>query len=126
MARTKKKPCPSDVKYAGAQLLKLHRMGEALAEQAIITIGAVKATIPGMVKAGAKEMEAGQALALLHEAARAEGLSRMAHESLRGVLGRLGFEEPTDQDIVEILEKQAKAVRPMGGGGGGGRGRGGR
>jgi hypothetical protein len=122
----KLKPCPSDIKYAGAQLLKLHRMGDALSEQAMITHNAIKATIPGMVKAGAKEMEAGQALALIFEAARAEGLTRMAHNSLRGVLGRFGFAEPTDREILEILEKEAKAARPMGGGGGGGRGRGGR
>lgn len=109
------KKCPDSVKAAGAQLVKTRRMAAALVEQIIVTRAAVKATLPEMVRAGAREMEAGAALERLMDAARCEGLIGAAHDSLRAVLGRLDFEEPTNADISAILGGD---VAPMGGGGG--------
>lgn len=116
----KLKPCPDDVKRAGAELVKLRLLGEQFAEQAAITRAAIKATIPGMVKAGAKEMEAGEALALISQAAMCEGLIGQAHNSLRNSLGRCGFAEPTNADLVPLMA----TITPKGGGGGGRGGRG--
>lgn len=115
-----KKPCPQSVKAAGAALLKARRAAADLTELVIAARAAVKATLPEMVKAGAKEMQAGTALDRLMDAARAEGLIGQAHDSLRAVLGDLGFAEPTNAELVAMIESE---VTTFGLGGGGGSGR---
>jgi hypothetical protein len=120
---TRLRPCPASVKRAGAHLVKARHLAEELADHIIATRAALKATAPEMVRAGAKEMEYGAALENLMDAARAEGLIGAAHNSLRAVLGRLGFAEPTDREIIALMA-ELETVTPMGGGGGGRGGRG--
>ena len=108
-------PCPASVKNAGAQLVKLRRMGEALTAQAIVAMDAVRATQADMMPLGAKRMEYGQGFALLAEAMKAEGLIGQAHNSFRQALVRLDVAEPTDADIVSAL---GGTVSTQGGGGG--------
>ena len=52
----KLKPCPATGVNAGAELLQLRWLGEELAEKAMVTVAAVNATRPDLVKAGGKEM----------------------------------------------------------------------
>ena len=93
---TKLKPCPAPVKKLGAALVKARRSQERAAADALEARRLlVDEVIPEMVKHGAKEMEAGLALSYLCEAARGHGLLGAAHDSLRGVLARLGFAETT-------------------------------
>ncbi len=117
------KPCPATGVNAGAELLQLRWLGEELAEKAMVTVAAVNATRPDLVKAGGKEMELAEGLSLLMEAGRAAYLVGMAHDKLRAVLGRNGFNEPTNEALSQMI---AARPTPKGGGGGGGRGRGGR
>jgi hypothetical protein len=112
------KPCPPSVKNAGAQLVKLRRIGDEFAAQAFKTYAAVKASQPDVK--GAKVMQMGDALEKILTAARCEGLVGSAHNSLRGVLGALDYSEPTDAEITAILSQE---IVPMGIGGGRGGGR---
>ena len=96
-------PCPTSVKFAGAQLVKARRMAADLTKQISIAYDAVKATEADMVPKGAKCMEYGPALKNLAQAAMAEGLIGEAHNFLRVPLARLDVEEPTDADIVVVL-----------------------
>jgi hypothetical protein len=117
------KASPATAVAAGAELLQARWLGEELAEKAIAAVAAVNATRPDLVKAGGKEMELAEGLALLMEAGRAAYLVGMAHDKLRGVLARHGFSEPTNEDLKKLI---AARPTPKGGGGGGGRGGGGR
>jgi hypothetical protein len=114
-----KKPCPESVINAGAQLVKLRRIGEDFASQVRIAQDAVKAAQEDVI--GSKIMQMGDALQKLADASRCEGLVGSAHDSLRAVLGALGYSEPTDAEITAILSKPV--ITPFGLGGGGGRGR---
>lgn len=104
------KKCPNKVKNAGAQLVKARRMAADLVAQIHIAYAAAKDAVPELKQHGAKEMEFGEGLQCLMDAARCEGLVGKAHNSFRSSLARCDVEEPTDDDIVVIL-----------GGGGGGR-----
>jgi len=122
---TKLKPCPEVVKKLGAALVKARRAQGAAADACIeARLILVDEVIPEMVKLGAKGMEAGVAITNLCEAARGEGLVGSAHNSLRSVLERLGLAEPTDKEILSLVDA-IPSPSPMRGGGGG-RGRGGR
>ena len=116
------KACPATVNAAGAKLLEARWQGEELAELITAAVAAVNATRADLVKAGGKEMELSEGLALLMEAGRAAYLVGMAHDKLRGVLARHGFHEPTNEALTKLI---ASTVTPRGGGGGG-RGSGGR
>jgi hypothetical protein len=118
----KLKPCPNSVKKLGAALVKARRaQGEAadacLEARRIL----VEEVIPEMTNLGAKEMEAGVAISNLCDAARGEGLVGAAHNSLRSVLQRLGFDEPSDKEILSLLSVIPDASPLRGGGGGKGR-----
>lgn len=123
---TKLKACPDVVKKMGALLVKARRSQEEAANDALAARKfLIDEVIPAMVKLGARELEAGAALNNLCDAARGHGLIGEAHNSLRSVIGRLGFAEPTDREIIALLN-ELEPISPQGGGGGGGRGRGGR
>lgn len=119
---TKLKPCPNVVKKLGAALVKARR---AQADAADACLEArrilVEEVVPEMIKMGAKEMEAGVAVSNLCEAARGEGLVGAAHNSLRSVLARLGVDEPTDKDILSLVDSIPGPSPLRGGGGGKGR-----
>ena len=105
------KKCPDKTVFAGAQSMKLRRLAEKTAAQALIAYQAAQDAIPDLVmQGGAKNMEFGEGLALLLEVAKCHGTAMQAHDSFRKVLVRCDISQPTDDDIIGIL-----------GGGGGGR-----
>lgn len=104
-----KKPCPDLVKKAGAELMKLRRIAEQLRAQAARAAAAVEATKAVLIPAGAKQMEYDEGYNLLAQCVAATYLPGMAHNSFRLGLGRAGFSEPTDDDLIGQL--------PPGGGG---------
>ena len=119
---TKLKSCPDVVKKMGALLVKARRSQEEAANDALAARKfLIDEVIPAMVNLGAKEMEAGAALNNLCDAARGHGLIGEAHNSLRSVIGRLGFAEPTDKEILSLIEANSGPSPRRGGGGGRGR-----
>ena len=120
----KLKPCPKSVLAAGSTLVQARWLGEDLAEKVMAAVDAVNATRLDLVNAGGKEMELAEGLALLMEAGRAAYLVGMAHDKLRGVLSRNGFNEPTNAALAPLIAAASNVATPKGGGGGGKGGRG--
>lgn len=116
----KTKPCPQSVIEAGALLVKCRIDAEALARNLIRARAKVVDASAEIVAGGALEMESGEALDKLMDAARAPGLIGAAHNSLRAVLAANGFAQPTNEQIVKAWPIEPPSVRR---GGGGGRGR---
>ena len=111
-----KKPCPDLVIEAGAELIKLHRMGDAYARQAAKAAAAVDKTRPQMIAAGARNMEYGEGMALLMDCQKVQFMSQMAHNSFRAILATCDYEEPSN---ACINAKIGGGITPLGGGGGG-------
>lgn len=117
----KLRPTPDSVIDAGTALVRARRTAWQLESDIAAALEAVEAATQEMVRAGAKEMQAGAARARLYQAAMAYGLIGEAHDSLRAVIGQLGYSEPENDKILARLAKPT--IQPKGGGGGGGRGR---
>jgi hypothetical protein len=114
------KPCPASVITAGALLVKCRIDAAALVDNLLRARAAVKAAAPDVMAGGALEMEMGEALDRLMEAARVEGLISGAHNSLRQVVAGRGFSQPTNEQITAAWPVDPPSPRR---GGGGGRGR---
>lgn len=121
------KPTPNEVVEYGAESVKLARLQAAASDQAVIVRQKLIDMIDMITDSGVKVMELGEALTKLSYVIGAEGHARESHNSLRLLLVREGFKEPTDAQILRYFADAPVATAPiaMGGGGGGGK-RGGR
>ena len=98
------KPCPESVVATGKALIGARKMAEAMSDKIDIAILALtEHAIPEMMKDhGAKQMQAGSALAKLRKAQAAYGLIMDAHNDLRLVLEECDVDAPTDAQVASI------------------------